>query len=64
VITPIDERLRAEAERYRFRFACPDCAYFEPHSRTCSEGYPNHEHIEPSLARRASVVFCKSFELS
>jgi hypothetical protein len=64
VRTPVDERLRQEAEQYRLRFACPDCVYFDVASGACSEGYPNHEHLDQSLADRRILVFCKSFELS
>jgi hypothetical protein len=64
MFTEVDAQLREEAKRYRLRFACPDCAYFESETRTCSEGYPNHDHVNPELHCRQVVVFCKSFELS
>lgn len=64
MITPVDDRLREEAERYRLRFACPHCVYFEPDGGTCSEGYPNQDHVDPDLAKRRVLVFCKSFETS
>jgi hypothetical protein len=59
----VDDRLRAEAERYRLVFACPACASFCPDSGACSLGYPNEEHIDERLESRAEVVFCKAFEL-
>lgn len=59
--TKVTPELRDEAERFRLQFACPDCAYFEPRGRVCSEGYPNHEHLDAELLEPA-VLFCKLFE--
>jgi hypothetical protein len=63
VIVRIDERLREEAARVRLVFACPSCAQFEPEAGICALGYPNEDHVNPSLDARSDVVFCKAFEL-
>ena len=75
MIHVVDDRLRAEARRFDLRFACPDCASFDPDGidpegeaegaprGRCSLGYPNAMHRDPSLQGRAEVVFCKAFEL-
>lgn len=57
----VDDRLRAEASRFAFRFACPDCAYFDETHGLCSEGYPLGLHVRRDL-ERSEVVFCKLFE--
>jgi hypothetical protein len=62
--TPVDERLRLEAERFAFRFSCEHCAYYDPDGLACSEGYPNEPHRSAELSNRSLLVFCKSFELS
>jgi hypothetical protein len=65
VRTLVDPRLRDEAERFSFRFACDDCVHFDELGREgagcCSLEYPAaprrnalaHEHLE----------LCKEFEL-
>lgn len=62
--TPIDPRLVEEAERFRLRFSCDHCAYFDDAHDRCSEGFPHHEHRSSALSGRKLLVFCKSFELS
>jgi hypothetical protein len=57
VRTRVDERLRDEAERFAFRFACEDCANFD--GQRCAHEYPP----EPRRVLRLEVVFCKEFEL-
>lgn len=59
--TRIDERLRTEAEKYRFRFTCEHCAHFDEARQSCAEGYPNDEHVDGSL-RGDEVLFCKLWE--
>lgn len=59
--TRIDERLRTEAVKYRFRFTCQDCAHFDDVEKRCSEGYPIEEHVDGSL-RGEEVLFCKLWE--
>jgi hypothetical protein len=79
MILRLDDRVRAEARRYRLLFACPDCASFDPgipagdaegfrlagHEPRCSLGYPVAPHIDPSLDDdRDEIIFCKAFELT
>lgn len=59
--TRVDDRLRLEAQRFEFRFACESCAYFAPDKRACSEGYPSRDHLDPDLSGPV-VIFCKLFE--
>jgi hypothetical protein len=62
VRTRVDPRLRAETERFAFRFACEDCAHFAERDDRCSLAYPasprriaiEDEHLE----------LCKAFELA
>ena len=61
--SPVDAKLAEEASTYRLRFACPDCAHFQPETRTCSNGYPSGPHLGTELVPDAVVVFCKLFEL-
>jgi hypothetical protein len=61
VKTRVDVRLREQASRFAFRFACDDCAHFERSRETCSLAYP-------AAPRRhaldgAEVELCKTFEL-
>ncbi len=60
--TKVTPQLLAQSQQFSLRFACQDCAYFEADSRTCSEGYPNHEHLDARLVE-PEVLFCKLFEL-
>ena len=64
MILPVDERLRQEAARYRLRFTCESCAWFDAEGGTCSHAYPNEAHkgIDLNVAER--VAFCKEFELA
>jgi hypothetical protein len=59
----VDAELLAEIARTRLRFACEDCAQFDPETGLCSAGYPNAEH---RLARPDPrvIIFCKEFELT
>ena len=59
--TPVDGRLREEAARYALRFACEDCAHFEPASGRCSLEYPASPRREALLADELEL--CKEFEL-
>ena len=63
MITLVDERLRVEAERFRLRFACEECAHFVPDQASCEHGYPPGPRREPALDARHTLVFCKEFEL-
>lgn len=59
----IDDRLRQEQREYRLRFACADCAHFDPDQRRCSNGFPSEAHQPSELGDRAVLTFCKAFEL-
>ena len=59
--TRVDARLREEAARYALRFACEDCAHFDPGSGRCSLGYPASPRREALLAQELEL--CKEFEL-
>ncbi len=58
--TRVDLRLRDEAARYALRFACEDCASFDPARERCAHGYP------PGPRRGAldedELSFCKEFD--
>lgn len=62
--TPVDAQLLDEAERYRLRFACADCAHHDPATGRCAEGYPAHAAPAPALASVTTLRFCKLFELA
>jgi hypothetical protein len=61
VKTLVDDRLRAEASRFAFRFACDDCAHFDPEGERCSFAYPAAPRRDALAATR--VELCKTFEL-
>jgi hypothetical protein len=61
VKTPVGERLRAEAVRFSFRFACDDCAHFDEQAARCSLSYPAAPR-QGALALDV-VELCKEFEL-
>jgi hypothetical protein len=63
MIVTIDDRLREEAKRYRFVFACPDCVAYDADQDRCTLGYPTEPHRNPELEGRVEVTFCKTFEL-
>lgn len=62
--TPVDARLREEAERFALRFRCDDCVHFRPDA--CAHGYPIEAHRGSSEGpiEGPFVVFCKEFELA
>jgi hypothetical protein len=64
VRTPVDAEFIRQATALRLRFACEDCAFFEPGTRACSEGYPNVGHRDVDLRTASTLEFCKSFELA
>lgn len=64
MITKIDERLRREAECFGLRFRCEECAHFAPERAACGNGYPTEPHRGVKLGERASLEFCKEFELA
>ncbi len=67
----VDERLRDEAARFAFRFACEDCSHAtgppaasicsSESAPRCSLGYPAAP-LREALGEHA-VEFCKEFEL-
>ena len=59
--TLVDDRLRAEATRFRFRFACEDCAHFDDLTPRCTLAYPPAPRRE-SLST-TQVYLCKEFDL-
>ncbi len=61
--TCVDQQLQREAETFRFRFQCDDCAHFDDKDARCSHGYPCAPHRSIDLGRQHSLVFCKEFEL-
>jgi hypothetical protein len=62
VKTPVDARLREEARRFAFRFACDDCAHFDAQAQRCSLGYPAAPR-RGVLEAAVHVELCKEYEL-
>jgi hypothetical protein len=62
VKTTVDARLRREAERFHLRFACDDCAHFEPGGARCSLEYPAAPRRD--ALDGPDLELCKSFELA
>ncbi len=61
--TPVDSRLREEAERYRLRFRCEECVQYAPTVQGCANGYPTEPHRAVDLRLERQILFCKDFEL-
>ena len=61
--TPVDERLRREARRFALRFACDDCAHFDPPAERCSLGYPAAPRRDALGRTRTHLELCKEYEL-
>jgi len=59
--TRVGPLLRDEAARFALRFACDDCAHFDP-ARGCGHGYPLAPRRTDLDAQE--LVFCKEFELA
>jgi hypothetical protein len=63
----VDVRLRTEAARVAFRFACEDCAHFAPAVERCSLGHPpeprRHVLEGAGLHRERHLETCKDFDL-
>ena len=62
--TRVDHRLRAEAEAFAFRFACDDCAHFDPQAARCSFEYPAAPRRSALAIDAVDVELCKAFELA
>lgn len=64
----LNERLIAEAKRYRLRSACPDCLFFVAEGAHCLHGWPNRNQrwdvSEAAAENSETVSFCKEFELA
>lgn len=61
--TPVDARLREEARRFAFRFACDDCAHFDARAARCSLGYPAAPR-RGALEGGTHLELCKEYELA
>jgi hypothetical protein len=61
VRTLVDARLRDEAARFAFRFACDDCTHFDARRERCSLGYPAAPRRDALSATHLEL--CKSYEL-
>jgi hypothetical protein len=60
--TIVDGRLRDEAARFAFRFACDDCAHFDADRARCSLAYPAAPRRD--ALDHPSLELCKEFELA
>lgn len=60
--TPVDARLRDEAARYAFRFACDDCVHFCAERDRCSLAYPAAPRRD--ALDDETLETCKEFELA
>jgi hypothetical protein len=65
VRSPVDARLREEAARFVFRFACEDCAHFDERRDRCSLGYPAapRRDVLDAAHNDSCLELCKAFEL-
>ncbi|HEX3771608.1 MAG TPA: hypothetical protein VHV30_12110 [Polyangiaceae bacterium] len=61
--TPVDARLRDEAARFAFRFACDDCAHFDAGAARCSLQFPATLR-RGALEEAPAIELCKAFELT
>jgi len=62
VRTLVDARLRDEASRFAFRFACEECAHFDAPGQRCSLAYPAAPRRE--ALQGPHLELCKDFELA
>ena len=58
--SPVTLQFLEEVRRFDLRFACDDCAHFEP--ERCLHGYPLGERRARVLSVGDHVEFCKEFE--
>jgi hypothetical protein len=61
VRTQVDERLREEASRFSFRFACEDCLHRAGEGRACTLEYPPAPRRDDLGG--PELELCKSFEI-
>lgn len=60
MIVPQDALFRDEAERFRLRWNCEDCAHFAPASQSCVHGFPVERHLRARYDDpEADLLFCK-----
>jgi|HubBroStandDraft_1064217.scaffolds.fasta_scaffold43839_3 hypothetical protein len=63
----VDDRLRDEAARLAFRFACEDCVHFAPAGDRCSLGHPpeprRHALAGAGPEPDGHLETCKDFDL-
>lgn len=69
--TKVDRRLLEEARRFAWRFACDDCAHFDPDRERCSLLFDAAPRRDALVARADSeaddgpvLELCKTFELA
>jgi len=62
--TRVDDRLRSEAARFAFRFACDDCAHFDVDGGRCSLEYPAAPRRGALATGAGDLELCKAFELT
>jgi hypothetical protein len=62
---PLGPEFREQCERYRFRFCCEDCTYFDRERQRCVHGWPETQHRLATYREEGcrELVFCKEFEL-
>jgi hypothetical protein len=60
---PVDAQLRREAHAFALRFACEDCAHFDPAGAACVHGYTERPSVRDLEPGRPPFAFCKEFEL-
>jgi hypothetical protein len=62
MLIPRDALFREQAETFRLRWHCEDCAHFE--GEGCAHGFPSARHREATDADPAApLAFCKEHEL-
>lgn len=61
---PPDPVFVSERRRFRLHHTCEMCVYFDVRQQICSHGWPCRKHREAWYAQpKATIVFCKEFEL-
>ena len=62
----IEERFRAQTERFKLYYTCDDCMHFNKEEERCMEFYPIEALRTPDHPVRLgdkSWLFCKCFEM-
>jgi hypothetical protein len=60
----VDPALVLEARTFSLRFACDDCAHFDPDGGRCMHGYTERPGAKDLQQPGDTVTFCKEFELA